>query len=625
MKCAMGLAAWIVGCRGALGMSLPARRVGCEWGDRVGKVDLLKVLWSVLKVMKAMRVRKVVKCWTGFFVFTLTATLVGAAEPSLEASASGRSSEPSAVIRDQLPGSEPNEALSGAPPEQLSAPLGHQGDSKANRMIQSEIGVDENLAIQGDSEGETAEKVEPEKDDADQVEVTSEKPEVEDHEESLAWRPPQYDQQKQALGYTGPETFAIPRGMEERVAFWLEIYTKYTTQEGLLHDSQYINNIYEKVSFVEIENDPTLSPGQKSKRKRDLIKNAKRRIRERLLSLEKVDNPSRLSGEDLRYFKMYESQRGRHKFREAAQNGRLRFQLGQKDRFIEGIFASGRYLPTIEQIFRERNLPLELTRLPFVESSFNIFAYSKVGASGIWQIMRYTARPYMRVGLEVDERNDPLKASRVAAKILETNYKMLGTWPLALTGYNHGPSGVGRLVKKLKTTEITKIIELGKSRRFGFASENFYACFLAALEAERNAEKYYGKVKTSRPLHAHEIVLEKRLDYKQLVEWFDGDTELTRLYNPHLLSSVRRGRSPIPRNTMVRVLTEKMPVVTAYLSQPRQEPIHRSGRYRVQSGDNLSSIARRHGVSLMALLEVNNLQRRNILRVGQELVIPVGR
>ena len=88
------------------------------------------------------------------------------------------------------------------------------------------------------------------------------------------------------------------------------------------------------------------------------------------------------------HWKLFDGVDEKNKFTEAARRGRLRYQAGQRDQFTRGIMQSGRYLRQMEEIFKEEGLPIELTRLPFVESSFNLSAKSKVGASGIWQFMR---------------------------------------------------------------------------------------------------------------------------------------------------------------------------------------------------------------------------------------------
>src|SRR5690606_22709448 len=125
-----------------------------------------------------------------------------------------------------------------------------------------------------------------------------------------------------------------------------------------------------------------------------------------------------------------------NKFLNAAHYKRLRFQLGLKDRFLDGVKLSGEYLPFMDRIFIEHGLPFELTRLPIVESRYNAKARSKVGASGIWQFMPRTGADFMMINDAVDERNDPLRATEAAAKLLSINYKTLGNWPLAVTAYN---------------------------------------------------------------------------------------------------------------------------------------------------------------------------------------------
>ena len=232
---------------------------------------------------------------------------------------------------------------------------------------------------------------------------------------------------------------------------------------------------------------------------------------------------------------------------------RIRFQLGQKDRFLLGIYYSGRYLRQMEAIFKEEGLPIELTRLPFVESSFNVNARSKVGASGIWQFMPGTARAYMKVNKEVDDRNDPLVATRAAARLLRSNYQMLGAWSLALTGYNHGPYGVKQVVEKMGTTDISEIVAKYSSRTFGFASQNFYACFLAALEVEREARSIFSEPKWSPAIESGELKAPKLMSWTLLTKMFDGDEALTIELNPHLLARARDSRPRIPQGTRLRV------------------------------------------------------------------------
>lgn len=392
-----------------------------------------------------------------------------------------------------------------------------------------------------------------------------------------AWQKPNYEDQKQALGWTS-EAFAVPANMKNRVDFWVDIYTKYNTQQGLIHDAFYLDIIYESVDFTDIRKNQNLSARQQRKAIEKLIKDKKAVIRERLLRLSKLTQAEGLQGEDLRIWNLFARLKDKNKFIDAADSSRLRFQLGQSDRFLQGIFYSGRYLRKMEAIFKEESLPIELTRLPFVESSFNIFARSKVGASGVWQFMRRSAKPYMRVNNLVDERNEPLRAARGAARMLRSNFQFLGSWPLAITGWNHGPNGVLRIVRQMGTKDISTIVNTYTSRSFGFASENFYACFLAALQVEANATKYFQNPIWSQELKSEDVKVTRSIPYSTLKIIFGRDEDLTSLLNPQFSKTVRTGKAPIPTGVSIRVPVEKEALVESFFANPKMslEQLHKS-------------------------------------------------
>lgn len=365
------------------------------------------------------------------------------------------------------------------------------------------------------------------------------------------WAPPDYSKQEKALGWT-PTAFAVPAGMEERVQFWKDIYTKYTSEQGILHDSKYVHLVYDNVDFADISARQDLTLRQKEKARRQRVDDKKKEVLARIKHISTLKDGAGLAGEDARFWDMFAKIDEPNKFTEAAARGRLRFQLGQRDIFMKGIYQSGRYLQQMAEIFRQEGLPMELTRLPFVESSFNLKARSRVGASGIWQFMRTTARLYMRMDASADERNDPLRATHAAARKLRDNYQMLKAWPLAVTAYNHGPSGVKRLTEKMKTTDIVELIDVRKGR-FKFASASFFASFLAALDVERNADKHFGVLEVMPELRGAEIQLTKNFSQKDLLKWFNGDEDLARRLNPHVTDSVWKGKAALTRKHYLRV------------------------------------------------------------------------
>ncbi len=445
------------------------------------------------------------------------------------------------------------------------------------------------------------------------------------NEKKRPWTAPDYTKQVGALGYEAT-TFDIPEAMKSRVQFWIDIYTKYSTDEGVLHDSRHVAAIYETVDFRSIMKDSSLTDRQKQKARRALVDDKKKAIKERLLKLAGVASPEGLTGDDLRYWQMFSTSDETNKFKEAAQKGRLRFQLGQRDRFIQGIYYSGRYLQPMEKIFAQAGLPIELTRLPFVESSFNVKARSRVGASGIWQFMRYTGKKFLRISSVSDERNDPIKAAVAAARLMRLNFNMLQKWPLAVTGWNHGPTGVQRMIKKYNTEEISELVD-ERNGRFGFASANFFASFLAAVHTEKNAEKYFGKLYWDSPLDAVDVKPTRNISKRQLLAWFDGNETRAKDLNPHLGRTFWLGYGSLNDRDFFRVNNEKiaqvqsemvkMPLVIAKNDTPTG-----TENYVIGPGETLSGIATQFNISVNKIMDLNGIDNPKRIRAGQKILLP---
>ncbi len=333
------------------------------------------------------------------------------------------------------------------------------------------------------------------------------------------WKNPDFEGQGPYIGYS-KGAFKVPKGLESRVEFWKKIYTEYSTNQGVIHNAENIGEVYKKVDFGDIiASNLTRHQIEKEKQKRvDSLK--------KIVLLEKPN----LSMSD------------------------LRFQLGQKDRIETAIFLSGRYIEDFEDIFRQNQLPIQLVRLVFVESSFNVLARSKVGASGLWQIMPSNARPHRMITPLVDKRNHPIEATKLAAKILRSNYGMLEDWSLAVTGYNHGPTGVAKMVKKYKTRNLGELIENVNSRKsFGFASRNFYASFLAILDVESHADKYFKDIKWSKRIPGEPLKMKNSLPFQTLTKWFDDDILKLQIFNPHLNKKLFTKSDSVPNGTWLLV------------------------------------------------------------------------
>jgi membrane-bound lytic murein transglycosylase D len=429
--------------------------------------------------------------------------------------------------------------------------------------------------------------------------------------DSRPWRAPKYSSQAKSLGYSS-NAFAVPKGMEKQVQFWMDIYTKYSTDQGVVHDSENVDLVYEVVDFKDIVSNGGLTVGAKEKLKQKRVDEIKKKYIATLAKLENIKSEHELNDEkEKRIWKYMSALDEPNKFQEAMQKNRMRFQLGQSDRMQAAIFFSGRYLEDMEKIFRDAGMPIELTRLAFVESSFNVLARSKVGASGLWQIMPYTARPYRYISAAVDNRNSPLEATKLATRLLRDNYRMLDSWPLAVTGWNHGPTGVRKMTESYKTRNIVDLVENVRSRKsFGFASRNFYASFLAALEVEKNANKYFSKPSWSQPLKAQSLKVPTAIRYKELLTWFGNDDEKAQVFNPHLTKQVRKQSRPIPAHTLVFVPTEKYSSVLVSLAR------------KDSRGDTLYGIAKECGVRVKDILSHNDMDIASKILPGQVLKIP---
>lgn len=299
--------------------------------------------------------------------------------------------------------------------------------------------------------------------------------------------------------------FTVPHGLFERTSFWFDIYTRYGEAHHVIHHVRYPWIIYRVFDTTQ-----TLVNGRgpvwlRRDRAAKLAQKEADRIRRDLRKLASRKNYNKLNAQERYLYNVLESVPGPRKkvFKEAA--AQVRSQLGQRDFYARGLQNSGRYLPYMEAEFRRLNLPVELSRLPFVESSFNEKAFSKVGASGIWQIMPQTGRSYMIVNDSIDERNSPLKATAVAAKILRSYVRALGQWPLAVTAYNNGIGNIQVAIKKAGSKDLATIIERYHRGNFQFASSNFFTCFLAAMYAEKYSDYVFKNIYRE-PLQERDII-----------------------------------------------------------------------------------------------------------------------
>jgi len=405
--------------------------------------------------------------------------------------------------------------------------------------------------------------------------------------------------------------FSTPVGLESKVEFWKKIYSEYSTDHYVVHDMDNLGIIYE---IVYIKNSSKISRRAREYR----LGKVKRKYRKLLQQIARTKKHLSLKGDAKRVYNLVKSN-----FRKAS--SRIRVQVGQKDRFMAGIERSGKYKDQINQIFSSANLPLELTVLPHVESSFQVNAYSSAGAAGIWQFTRGTGRLFMNVGYDVDERRDPILSTIAAAKLLKLNFKTLQSWPLAITAYNHGTQGM-KNAKKRYGASIVDVINGYRSRSFGFASKNFYAEFLAALHVVKNRSKYFPYINFDKPLSLSSIVFKDFVSISSVMSILNMTREEIAQYNPALRRPVISGQKRIPRNFIFQApqnkLSQRRDFYQIIPASERHKNQIRSKWYTVRRGDTLSGIALRFRTSANKLYTYNNLTHRNKIYIGQVLRLP---
>ncbi len=411
------------------------------------------------------------------------------------------------------------------------------------------------------------------------------------------------------------ELFPRPAPLQPSVAFWTRVYAEVGTDGGLIHDTKHLDVVYEVIR---------LPRGLSSRTRERRIEAAKKRYVKILRRLAQ-GRRSDLNSDELRVLALWPGDVSNETLRRAA--GRVRFQLGQAEKFREGLVRAGAWQPHIRRVFAAEGVPEQLTALPHVESSYNPRAVSKAGAAGMWQFTHGTGRRYLRIDSAVDERFDPFLSSEAAAALLRDNYERTGAWPLAITAYNHGSAGMRRAVRQLGTRDIATIVARYRSRSFGFASRNFYTEFLAALDVSREAERHFGPLEAVPPADHEVVVLDSYYAPQALARAFGVDIDLLRELNPGLRSTVWRGQKHVPKGYTLRLprVPGQSASTTLLASIPGDQRFGRQRpdrNYRVRRGDTLSKIAHRFGVSQRSLARANGLRNRHRIRVGQVLRIP---
>lgn len=280
---------------------------------------------------------------------------------------------------------------------------------------------------------------------------------------------------------------------------------------------------------------------------------------------------------------------------------------------LETYKRSGKYLPMIQAIFEEYNLPQYLAYLPILESAFDPNSLSRAGAVGLWQIMPATAMDYgLKINRWIDERRDPEKSTIVAAEYLQFLYDKFGNWELALAAYNYGFPKLIQAMKREKAANYWQI------QRIPRETYNFVPKFYAFLHIFSDPGKYGVRLpEKSKPLDYETIEIEATFSIDQIARLADVPPNVIENFNPALTAKI----APSGKYSIRVPVGVKDHFMQQYKDNPPEQVQITYETYRVRRGDTLSKIAKRFGTSVRAIKADNNLRSSRWIKTGMKLRI----
>ncbi len=294
------------------------------------------------------------------------------------------------------------------------------------------------------------------------------------------------------------------------------------------------------------------------------------------------------------------------------------------------------YMPIIEEIFDQYQLPLELKAMAIIESALNPRAVSRVKAKGMWQFMYGTAIRYnLLINSFVDERLDPIKSCHAAARYLQDAYRMFGSWPLAIASYNCGAGNVNKAIRRAGgSKEIWDVYPFLPRETRGYIPS-----FIAALYMMNYYQEHQlTPVAVNMPVHTDTIKVTKMLHFDQVTHFTGIPKKELQDLNPQYLHDIVPGVEReyilrIPYNYTGKFVDNEDSIYTykdsLYFSPATLKKIKESGStnaqritHKVKSGETLSHIALKYGVKVKDIQRWNGV--KNNIRIGQKLVIYKG-
>lgn len=330
------------------------------------------------------------------------------------------------------------------------------------------------------------------------------------------------------------------------------------------------------------------------------------------LSSLNLPNFNLIDTEDFNNTPVYATRKVAYYLRYFATNGR--------DTFQQWLDQSGPYLYHIKEILREEGLPEDLALLPLIESGFNVNAKSPKKALGLWQFMASTGALYgLKVDKWVDERKDPIKSTRAAARHLKDLYNEFGTWPLALASYN---AGSGKVRRALSRTGASTFWEMGQSKALKAETRNYIPKFMAALIIAKNPD-IFGFTLPEEPVIQHDLIeVPGGMDLRSIAKMANVSYQSLRKLNPWIKGYI------VPFGEPYRILSLPEGAGSVLMQNvgtllPEERIVYRE--YKVKRGDTVYQLARRYETTAVTIKQINKLSSRYTIIPGEAILVPARR
>jgi membrane-bound lytic murein transglycosylase D len=295
------------------------------------------------------------------------------------------------------------------------------------------------------------------------------------------------------------------------------------------------------------------------------------------------------------------------------------YQFRTPQAFAGALKRSGRYLPLMRGILREEGLPEDLVYMAMIESAFKANAHSRARAHGFWQFIDGTAKRYgLRWNRYYDERSDPEKSTRAAARYLKDLYEMFGDWYLAMAAYS---AGEGKVLKGLQRLGAKDYWQLSSGSFLRRETREYVPFVLAAALVSKDPASYGFDVLPDPPLRFDVVRVPRPVDLARVAEAVSAPLFELQLLNSELKTRVTPQGIP---DYPVRLPEGRADAFLSRMASLPAAPEIREKRITAKKGDTVAKVAARAGVTVEDLCNFNDLARNARLRKGQVLVVPAG-